>query len=196
MGGGKPLAHVQLVELGHQQRRCGIRHRPQRAEHARGAERHERAGQADELVGVAGDVVEPGLAGREHHQARAAKPVRLEQPADAQRRSAVHDQRGLARVRPREGAVRGEVPVRLALEGGEHGIGRRRARSSTVRAPRGEVRGDDLAFLLGAGQVAGRVDDGGERRGPGLADARRARPRAPRGSARRRSRSRRRGAAC
>ena len=66
--------------------------------------------------------------------------------------------------------MRGEVPVRLALQRGEHGLDRcglglqQRARIA------GKVRGGDGAFLFGAGQVAGRIDDGGERRLRSLGD--------------------------
>ena len=85
---------MQLVEPGHQQGRNLVRNRPQGAEHTRRSESGECPGQADELVGIVVDVIEPGFAGREHDEARPAEPVGVHQPADRQPVVAVHDERG------------------------------------------------------------------------------------------------------
>src|SRR4029077_6963785 len=55
--------------------------------------------------------------------------------------------------------MRGKVPVSLSLEGAEHGIGRRRSPLQDDARSASKVRGDNLAFLLRARQIAGRVDN-------------------------------------
>ena len=55
--------------------------------------------------------------------------------------------------------MRGKVPVGLSLEGAEHGIGRRRSPLQDDARSVPKVRGDNLAFLLRARQITGRVDD-------------------------------------
>src|SRR5262245_59745245 len=83
---------------------------------------------------------------------------------------AMHNERRLAHIVPREGAMRGKVPVAFALEGGEHRLRsglfsfQKRARATL------EVRGHNSAVLLGAWQITGRVYYDGERRGNNLSD--------------------------
>jgi hypothetical protein len=56
------------------------------------------------------------------------------------------------------------MPVRLALEAHEDTLGRRRCSFKDGEVGAGEVGSDKRGLFLRAGQVAGRIDDGGKRR--------------------------------
>ena len=59
--------------------------------------------------------------------------------------------------------MRCEMPVGLALEAGKDAVGGRRSPLEDGAVGTGEVGGNERDLFLGAGQVAGRVDDGGKR---------------------------------